>query len=116
MIAYSFSAVLVPILILLASGVMALAWMAHLRYRHWAFRKALLISWLLVLPEYVLNVWATRWGHGHYTGAEMAALHLSGGVVFVALLSHFLLDEALTRRQVVGFALMAVAIAIVLWP
>ena len=116
MIGLSFNAALVPVLILLASGLMAMAWMVHLRYRHWTFRKALLVSWLLVLPEYVLNVWATRLGHSYYTGAEMAALHLSGGVIFVALLAHFLLDEALTRRQVAGFALMSVAIVIVLWP
>jgi uncharacterized protein (DUF486 family) len=57
-------------------------------------------SWLLVLPEYVLNVAATRFGYGTYSGAQMASFHLAGGVVCVALVSHYLLGERLGATQV----------------
>ncbi|HEX6903385.1 MAG TPA: DMT family protein [Thermoanaerobaculia bacterium] len=100
--------VLVPVFMLLASCLMSLAWLGHLRYRNdIGFWTALAFSWLLVLPEYVLNVAATRYGYGTYSGAQMATFHLAFGVVCVALVSRFILGEALTARQLVGFALLA---------
>ncbi len=83
-------AVLVPVFMFLSSCLMALAWLGHLRFRNSiGFWTALGASWLLVLPEYVLNVAATRYGYGAYTGAQMASFHLAFGVVCVALVSHF---------------------------
>jgi uncharacterized protein len=99
--------VLVPFYMLLASCLMSLAWLGHLRYRESiGFWTALAFSWLLVLPEYVLNVAATRYGYGTYSGAQMATFHLAFGVLCVALVSRFVLGEPLTTRQLVGFALL----------
>lgn len=101
--------VLVPLYMLLASCLMSLAWLGHLRYRDSiGFWTALALSWLLVLPEYVLNVAATRYGYGTYTGAQMATFHLAFGVVCVAMVSSFFLGEPLSARQLVGFALLIV--------
>jgi len=108
-------AVGVPAMLFLSSVIMALAWLGHLRFRHWSFAKALLASWLLVLPEYFLNVFATRWGHGFYTGAQMATLNLSSGVFCVALVSWLVLGESHTRRQSMGFLLMAVGIVLIMY-
>jgi uncharacterized protein (DUF486 family) len=100
----------VPCLMFLTSAIMSVAWLAHLRYRtQVSFLAALSVSWLLVLPEYVLNVATTRLGYGTYTGAQMASFHLSFGVVCVALVSKFVLGESLGMRQMMGFALLAVA-------
>jgi uncharacterized protein (DUF486 family) len=108
--------VLVPFLMLCSSGLMALAWLGHLRYRNSiGFWVALGVSWMLVLPEYVLNVGATRYGYGTYTGAQMASFHLAFGVVAVALVAHFVLGEQLTAMQWVGFALLAVATVLITW-
>lgn len=106
--------VLVPVFMLLASCLMSLAWLGHLRYRDSiGFWTALAISWLLVLPEYVLNVAATRYGYGTYSGAQMATFHLAFGIVCVALVSRFVLGEPLTTKQVLGFALLVVGTALV---
>lgn len=106
--------VLVPLAMLLAAGLMSLAWLGHLRFRETiGFGAALALSWLLVLPEYVLNVAATRWGFGTYSGAQMATFHLAFGVVCVALVSRFVLAERLTPTQLVGFALLAVAVVLI---
>ncbi|HEX3582066.1 MAG TPA: DMT family protein, partial [Thermoanaerobaculia bacterium] len=87
-------AVVVPVFMFLSSCLMALAWLGHLRYRDKiGFSTALGVSWLLVLPEYVLNVGATRFGYGTYSGAQMASFHLAFGVVCVALVSRFVLGE-----------------------
>jgi uncharacterized protein (DUF486 family) len=106
--------VLVPFFMLLASCLMSLAWLGHLRYRDSiGFGTALAISWLLVLPEYVLNVAATRYGYGTFSGAQMATFHLAFGIVCVALVSRFVLGEPLTAKQLVGFALLVVGTVLV---
>jgi hypothetical protein len=94
---------------------MALAWLGHLCFGKWGLLEAVVASWFLVLPEYFLNVAATRWGHGYYSGAQMATFNLSSGVVCVALVSRFVLKETHTRRQWMGFCLMAVGIALVMY-
>lgn len=106
--------VLVPLFMLVAACLMALAWLGHLRYRaEIGFWTALGMSWLLVLPEYVLNVAATRFGYGTYSGSQMATFHLAFGVICVALVSRFVLGEGLTVRQVVGFGLLVVAMVLI---
>jgi uncharacterized protein (DUF486 family) len=106
---------LVPALILLSGAFMATAWLAHLRFRDsLGFWSALAISWALVLPEYALNVFATRLGFGTFTGAQMASFHLCSGVVCVALVSRFVLGESMEARQLAGFVLLALGMVLVL--
>jgi uncharacterized protein len=106
--------ILVPFLMFLSSALMALAWLGHLRFRDQiGFWVALGASWLLVLPEYVMNVAATRFGYDTYSGAQMASFHLSFGVVCVALVSRFVLNERISALQMFGFALLAVSILLI---
>ena len=105
--------IVVPIMLFISSLLMAFAWIGHVRFRRRGFWIALLVSWLIVLPEYVLNVSAIRYGHGTYSGAQMASFNLSSGVVCVALVSRFFLKEPMSRRQGFGFALMAVAVTLI---
>lgn len=107
--------VLVPVMLIVSASMMAFAWIGHLRFKdRWTFLMALGISWLIVLPEYVLNVGGTRYGQGVYTGAQMASIHLCAGVLFVALISRFYLGEPMAGRQVAGFALMVLSLFLVL--
>ncbi|MGA9770416.1 MAG: DMT family protein [Blastocatellia bacterium] len=106
--------VLVPVFMFLSSCLMAMAWLGHLRFRDSiGFWTALGASWLLVLPEYVLNVAATRFGYGTYSAAQMACFHLAFGVVCVALVSRYVLGESFAVSQVVGFLLLGVAIVLI---
>jgi len=102
-------AIVVPIFMLASSILMATAWLSI------GFWVALGTSWLLVLPEYVLNVAATRFGYGTYSGAQMASFRLAGGVVCVALVSRYVLGERLGVIQLVGFALLTVAMVLILY-
>ena len=106
--------VLVPVFMFLSSCLMALAWLGHLRFRdRIGVLTALAVSWFLVLPEYVLNVVATRYGFGVYSGAQMASLHLAFGVVWVAIVSRVVLGEHLATSQVLGFILLGVATVLI---
>ena len=105
---------LVPLLLTLSSAIMAAAWLGHLKYKeNLSFWTATLAAWLIVLPEYLINISAIRWGIKKYTPSQMAAMNLSSGVVFIALVSHFFLGEALTTKKYIGFALMTVAMVLI---
>lgn len=106
--------ILVPLMIFLSGAFMSVAWLGHLRIKQYGFWIALVMSWAIVLPEYMLNVAATRYGHGTYTGAQMAAFHLCSGVVCVALVSKFLLNERFSNAQIGGFGLLAAGIVLIL--
>jgi uncharacterized protein (DUF486 family) len=109
--------ILVPILIAVSGAFMASAWLAHLRFRdRIGFGLALAASWAIVLPEYTLNVAATRYGYGTFTGAQMAAFHLCSGVVCVALVSRFVLGEPWGGRQIAAFALITAGMWLLLRP
>ena len=106
--------VLIPAMLVLSSILMAFAWIGHLKYqKSWSFWGALGISWLIVLPEYLLNISATRWGNDVYSGAQMATFNLCSGVFCVALVSRFFLKEEMSTHQVIGFVLMAVSVVLI---
>jgi uncharacterized protein (DUF486 family) len=93
--------------------IMAIAWLGHLKLKQLPFFWAILCCWLLVLPEYCVNILAIRMGYRLYTGAQMAAFRLCSGVVCVALVSRFLLDEQLGFRKLFGFGLMMLAMILI---
>jgi uncharacterized protein (DUF486 family) len=98
-----------------SGAFMAVAWLGHLRIKEYGFWIALFLSWSIVLPEYVLNVAATRYGHGVYTAAQMGTFHLCSGVVCVALVSRFLLREPIRGHQVLGLLLLLMGMVLILW-
>lgn len=104
----------VVMMIALSGAFMSVAWLGHLRIKEYGFWVALALSWAIVLPEYVLNVAATRYGHGTFSGAQMGAVHLCSGVICVALVSRFILNEPIRNHQLVGLALLTSGIALVL--
>lgn len=104
---------MVPIMLLASSVLMAFAWIGHVKFRNKSFIAALIFSWLLVLPEYLLNVSAIRWGVGTYEPSEMAAINLSTGVLCIALVSKLFLGEKLSNRKILGFVLMAISVVLV---
>ena len=106
--------ILVPLMLLTAGLLMSFAWIGHLRFKSWNFFVALAASWFLVLPEYLLNVFSVRWGRDVFSGAQMAAMHLGSGVLFVTLIAKLYLGEGLRWSQYAGFALMGLAIVLIL--
>ena len=93
---------------------MAFAWLGHLNLKdELTYVTAIVFAWLLVLPEYALNIKALRLGYGPFTGAQMAAFRLCAGVVSVALVSRYFLGEELSLRKWIGFGLMLVAMVLI---
>lgn len=104
----------VPAMLMLSAVMMSVAWLGHLRFRdRWSFLAALTMTWQLVLPEYVLNTAATRMGHWEWSGAQMAGIYLAWGVVCMVLVSRLMLNEVLKVQQLTGFAVMVVAMLLI---
>ena len=103
-------------MLLLSSGLMALAWLGHLKFKESPLWLAILLSWCIVLPEYLLNVSAIRYGHRAFSGAAMATFNLCTGVICVALVSAFYLEEALKQQQLVGFVMVTIGMLLVAAP
>ena len=104
---------LVPLMLFVSSVLMAFAWLGHIKFKNKKFLTALIFSWLLVLPEYLLNVFAIRWGSETYAPSEMAAMNLCTGVICIALVSKLFLGEQLNSRKIFGFILMAISVVLV---
>jgi uncharacterized protein (DUF486 family) len=104
---------LVPLMLFASSVLMAFAWLGHIRFRRRGYFVALALSWVLVLPEYLLNISAIRWGHGTYEGGEMAAINLCSGVFCVAMVARYFLKEKLEPRQIAGFVLLGAGVLLV---
>lgn len=61
--------VLVTVFLLLASNTfMTYAWYYHVKKSSWPLWMAIGISWLIALPEYILQVPANRMGHVDHGG------------------------------------------------
>ena len=99
-----------PILLLLASNVfMTFAWYGHLRFKAAPLWWAVLISWGIAFFEYCLQVPANRMGHGVYSAAQLKTIQEIVTLAVFVVFSYFYLGEAVTPRQLAGFALIVVA-------
>lgn len=78
--------------LLLASNVfMTAAWYGHLRHKTWPLWTAILISWLIALPEYMLQVPANRFGHGAFSAPQLKVMQEAISIgVFMAFCAAYL--------------------------
>ena len=96
-----------PIVLLVLSNVfMTFAWYGHLKHKGTALVGAILVSWLIALPEYSLAVPANRIGSGFYSTAQLKTIQEGVTLVVFAIFSVFYLHEALKWSTIVGFMLI----------
>jgi uncharacterized protein (DUF486 family) len=59
------------VLLILSNIFMTMAWYGHLKFKQEGLWKVILVSWLIALPEYCLQVPANRFGHGVFTAYQL---------------------------------------------
>ena len=64
-------------------------------------------SWLIALPEYLLQVPANRWGHAVYSAAQLKTMQEVITLSVFAMFSVWYLGESISWNHVVGFVLIA---------
>ena len=105
--AFSAPAVM-PIVLLAASNVfMTFAWYGHLKYKSAPLLAVIAISWLIALPEYLLQVPANRMGHAVYSAAQLKTLQEVITLTIFVAFSVWYLDEPVRWNHLAGFTLIA---------
>jgi uncharacterized protein (DUF486 family) len=105
-----------PWALLVGSNVfMTFAWYGHLKNRSMTLVLAIVSSWLIALPEYVLAVTANRIGHNVYTTAQLKTGQEAITLVVFALFSVFYLGEVMRWTTLLGFGFIFVGVAIVMF-
>lgn len=101
---------LYPILLLVGSNIfMTFAWYGHLKFKASPLLLVIAVSWLIALPEYILQVPANRMGHAVYSAVQLKTIQeIITLSVFVGF-SILYLGEQIRWNHLAGFALIALA-------
>jgi hypothetical protein len=106
------------VLLLIGSNIfMTFAWYGHLKKAQLSLLTAIAISWLIALPEYILQVPANRFGHvsqgGPFTAPQLKILQEAITLtVFVAFSIWYLGEKPRTNDYIaMGLILAGVALA-----
>jgi len=106
------------IFLLLGSNTfMTVAWYGHLKYKAAPLLTVILVSWLIALPEYALQVPANRFGHnGGFSAPQLKILQEVISIsVFVAF-SYLYLREVPRWNEWIALALIVGAVAMIAYP
>ena len=100
------------LLLTLSNIFMTAAWYGHLKFRHVALWKAILVSWGIALLEYCLQVPANRWGYGQFSAAQLKILQEAITLVVFTVFACLYLGERLRLKEAAAFLLVFAAIVV----
>ncbi len=101
------------VFLLIASNVfMTAAWYGHLKYKGVALWQVILVSWLIALPEYALQVPANRFGHGAFTAPQLKIIQEVISISVFMLFCLFYLREPLRWNDIAAFLLIIAAVVV----
>ncbi|QEL14554.1 DMT family protein [Limnoglobus roseus] len=102
------------VLLLVGSNTfMTIAWYGHLKHKDKALLTVMLVSWLIALPEYLLQVPANRMGSDVLTGTQLKLIQEVVTLAVFVVFAWVYLGEAPTWRTAAAFALVVAAVALV---
>ncbi len=103
----------VMLLLIGSNTFMTLAWYGHLRFKAVPLGLAIVISWLIALPEYALQVPANRLGYGRFTATQLKIFQEAISLSVFAIFAFFYFREVPTWRSGLAFLLIIAAVALV---
>lgn len=102
------------VLLLIASNTfMTIAWYGHLKHKDKALLAVILVSWLIALPEYALQVPANRMGSAVMTGTQLKLMQEIVTLCVFVVFAWLYLGEKPTWRTAAAFGLVVLAVALV---
>jgi uncharacterized protein (DUF486 family) len=110
---------LITVLLLIASNAfMTFAWYYHVK-KTWPLLIAIGVSWLIALPEYILQVPANRYGHvdhgGTLTLPQLKVIQEAITLVVFTLFVFWVAKERLRSTDYLAFGLVFLAVAVSMW-
>ncbi len=105
------------VLLLVGSNTfMTFAWYYHVKQRAWPLLLAIGVSWLIALPEYILQVPANRIGHVDYGGTlTLPQLKILQESITLAVFTVFTIavaNEKVRTNDVIAFGLIFAAVVV----
>ena len=104
---------LTALLLTISNVFMTFAWYGHLKFKDSPLWVAIGVSWLIAFVEYCFQVPANRIGHAHYTAPQLKIMQEVITLVVFGVFSVTYLGEKPRWNELVGFALIAVAVLVV---
>ncbi len=102
---------MIAIVFLVISNIfMTFAWYGHLKFKHEALWKVIIISWLIAFVEYCFQVPANRWGSSQFTTPQLKVIQEVITLVVFSVFSVLYLKEQFRWNYAVAFALMVAAV------
>jgi len=103
--------------LLICSNVfMTWAWYGHLKKVGWTIPVAIGVSWLIALPEYILQVPANRIGHttfgGPFSAAQLKVLQEAITLTVFIAFAVLVLKEKPRVNELVAFVLIFAGVAV----
>ena len=97
-------------LLTISNIFMTIAWYGHLRFKHHALWKVIVVSWLIAFVEYCFQVPANRMGSYQFTTAQLKTIQEVITLVVFCVFSVVYLKESLRWNYLAGFAFMVAAV------
>lgn len=108
---------LTTVLLLIASNTfMTFAWYYHVQKKAWPLLMAIGISWLIALPEYILQVPANRVGHeghgGPFTLPQLKIIQEAITLTVFVAFTVWMANEKPRVNDYVAFGLVLLAVVV----
>ena len=104
------------VLLLICSNLfMTVAWYGHLKHRELPLWVAILVSWLIALPEYALQVPANRFGYGEFSVFQLKIMQEAIALAVFVAFAWLYLGAELRWNYAVSFLLLVGAVAAAFW-
>lgn len=100
---------LAPLLLVASNIFMITAWYGHLKFKATPLLIVIGVSWLIALPEYILQVPANRIGHSVYSATQLKIMQEIITFAVFIVFSWVWLGEKLAWNHWVGVLLMIAA-------
>lgn len=105
------------VLLLVGSNTfMTFAWYYHVKQKAWPLLLAIGASWLIALPEYILQVPANRLGHidhgGPFTLPQLKILQEAITLLVFTVFTIYVAKEKMRVNDAVAFGLIFAAVAV----
>jgi uncharacterized protein len=100
------------ILLIFSNVFMTFAWYGHLKFKQQHLLVVVLASWLIALPEYLLQVPANRFGHGQFSAPQLKIIQEAISITVFIVFSVLYLREVPNWRSAVALILIFVAVVV----
>lgn len=94
-------------LLILSNVFMTFAWYGHLKFENKPLLIVIFVSWGIAFFEYCAQVPANRIGYGYFNAAQLKTIQEIITLSVFVIFSVFYLGEAISWKQIIGFAFIA---------